>query len=140
LVGAADEVRPLLGLADAFALTSTAVETFSNAALEAMAMGLPVILSRIGGAAEMVEAGRIGFLYSPGNVAELAKHIAALARDEALTRKMGAEAASRVQGEFAFARMLGEYRNLLFPSGTNPPEVERKSSHRRLQLTAPDAD
>jgi len=120
LAGAADEVRPFLKAADTFVLTSTAVETFSNAALEAMSMGLPVILSRIGGAAEMVEAGKNGFLYSPGNVTELAGHIAALAGDKALARKIGAAAAAQVQDSFCFTRMLDEYCSLLFPSGSHP--------------------
>jgi glycosyltransferase involved in cell wall biosynthesis len=115
LAGADDDVRPFLKLADAFVLTSTAVETFSNAALEAMAMGLPVILSRIGGAAEMVEVGRNGFLYSPGVVTELAGHIAALAGDAVLTATMGRAAMTRLQGSLGFARMLDEYRAMLFP-------------------------
>jgi glycosyltransferase involved in cell wall biosynthesis len=126
LFGGSAEVRPLLKLADAFVLTSTAVETFSNAALEAMAMGLPVILSRIGGASEMVEAGKNGFLYSPGDVTELAGHIAALAGDEVLTLKVGAAAVTQVQNAFSFARMLDEYCSLLFPSGSHYlPGVER---------------
>ena len=125
LAGVADDVRPFLKLADAFVLTSTAVETFSNATLEAMAMGLPVVLSRIGGAAEMVEAGRNGLLYSPGDVTQLAGHIGALAGDQMLTRKMGRAAMIRVQGEFAFARMLDEYRALLYLGGSqSAPGVE----------------
>jgi len=118
LAGAADEVRPFLKLADAFVLTST-VETFSNAALEAMAMGLPVILSRIGGAAEMAEVGQNGFLYAPGDVAELAGYIAALAGDEDLTTKMGRAAMTQVQDRFGFTGMVDEYRTLLFPSGSH---------------------
>jgi len=141
LAGAADEVRPLLKLSDTFVLTSTAVETFSNAALEAMTMGLPVILSRIGGAAEMVEAGTNGFLYSPGNVTELAGHIAALAGDEALTRKLGAAAATQVQGSFSFTRMLDEYRSLLFPSGSHyMPGVERQRANGHLQFKSSEVD
>jgi len=141
LAGAADDVRPLLKVADTFVLTSTAVETFSNAALEAMAMGLPVILSRIGGAAEMVEAGKSGFLYSPGNVTELAGHIAALAGDESLTRKLGAAAVTRVQETFSFARMLDEYLRLLFPPGSQYMRaVERKRAQGPLQFTPFEAD
>lgn len=52
-VGSTDDVRPYLKAADLFALTSIAVETFSNAALEAAAMGLPVVMSNVGGASEM---------------------------------------------------------------------------------------
>jgi glycosyltransferase involved in cell wall biosynthesis len=141
LLGAIDDVRPLLKVADAFVLTSTAVETFSNAALEAMAMGLPVILSRIGGAAEMVEVGRNGFLYSPGDVTELAGHIAALAGNEDLTGRMGRAAMSHVQGRFGFARMLDEYRALLCPSGSHStPGVELERSHGSRKLTASEVD
>ena len=53
MVGSTDDVRPYLKAADLFALTSIAVETFSNAALEAAAMGLPVVMSNVGGASEM---------------------------------------------------------------------------------------
>ena len=141
LAGAADDVRPFLKLADAFVLTSTAVETFSNATIEAMAMGLPVVLSRIGGAAEMVAAGRNGLLYSPGDVTQLAGHIGALAGDEMLTRKMGRAAMIRVQGEFAFARMLDEYRALMFPAETRSmPGARLEASHGNLELITSEVD
>jgi glycosyltransferase involved in cell wall biosynthesis len=132
LAGAADEVRPFLKLADAFAVTSTAVETFSNAALEAMAMGLPVILSRIGGAGEMAE----DFLYSPGNVTQLAGHIAALAGDRTLAANMGRAAMIRVRSRFDFTRMLDEYRALLFPSDgarARAPSPVRSAARRGRQ-------
>lgn len=141
LAGAADDVRPFLKLADAFVLTSTAVETFSNATLEAMAMGLPVVLSRIGGAAEMVETGQNGLLYSPGDVTQLAGHIGALAGDEMLTRKIGRAAMIRVQGEFAFERMLDEYRALMFPAESHSlPGVRLEPSHGNLQLITSEVD
>ncbi len=53
LTGSTDDVRPYLKAADIFALTSIAVETFSNAALEAASMGLPIVMSDVGGAREM---------------------------------------------------------------------------------------
>jgi len=134
-------VRPFLMAADVFVLSSTAVETFSNAALEAMAMGLPVVLSRVGGAAEMVEAGRNGFLFSPGNVDELAGHIAALAGDRDLTRKMGVAATNRIRDSFSFTKMLGEYRSLLFPRASNfMPSVEKESVRAYRPLTGSQAD
>jgi glycosyltransferase involved in cell wall biosynthesis len=116
LLGQISDVRPLLKLADAFVLTSTSVETFSNAALEAMAMGLPVILSRIGGAAEMVEPGWNGLLYPSGEIDVLTDNLAALASDVGLARRMGEAARTRVQERFGFTRMVEDYRYLLFPS------------------------
>ena len=116
LLGQISDVRPLLKLSDAFVLTSTSVETFSNAALEAMAMGLPVILSRIGGAAEMVEDGRNGFLYPPGEIEALTGYLALLAGDAELSRKIGEAARTRVQERFLFDEMVEEYRRLLAAS------------------------
>lgn len=138
LAGAADDVRRFLKLADAFVLTS-AWETFSNAALEAMAMGLPVVLSRTGGSAEMVDAGQNGFLYSPGDVTRLAGHIAALAGNKDLARRMGQAAMSHVQGRFGFARMLDEYRALLYPAGSQPTAgVELEHPIREAFTLSPD--
>jgi glycosyltransferase involved in cell wall biosynthesis len=140
LAGAADDVRPFLKLADAFVLTS-ATETFSNAALEAMAVGLPVVLSRIGGAAEMVEVGRNGLLYAPGDVTELAGHIAALAGNKDLTRTMGLAAMTQVHGRFGFARMLDEYRTLLFPAESHAmPGVTPQCAQGNPQLTVSQAE
>lgn len=113
LLGAVNDVRPLLKLADAFVLTS-ASETFSNAALEAMAMRLPVVLSRIGGAAEMVEVDQNGFLYPPGEVGALAGYLATLDANDSLARKMGKAAKLLALDRFDFTRMVEEYRRLLF--------------------------
>ena len=61
-IGELDDVRPVLTALDVFVLPSTAVESFSNAALEAMAIGRPVILSDIGGAREMIDDGVEGYV------------------------------------------------------------------------------
>jgi len=71
MVGSTDDVRPYLKASDIFALTSTAVETFSNAALEATAMGLPVVISDVGGAMEMFPAGSSGTIYPRDDIEAL---------------------------------------------------------------------
>jgi glycosyltransferase involved in cell wall biosynthesis len=60
--GNQNEVREYYEMADLFTLTSTSVETFSIAALEAMCYGLPISLTDIGGASEMVIEGKNGLL------------------------------------------------------------------------------
>lgn len=60
--GVQEDVRPYYEIADIFTLTSQSVETFSIAALEAMCYGLPISLTNIGGASEMIFEGKNGLL------------------------------------------------------------------------------
>ena len=82
--GRMKDVRSALKTMDVFVLPSIAVETFSNAALEAMAMSLPVVLSDIAGAPEMVVDGETGFLYEKDDLERLAKLLVRLRDDAAL--------------------------------------------------------
>jgi glycosyltransferase involved in cell wall biosynthesis len=76
-------------------------EGMPNAVLEAMALGKPVIASRIPGMDELVEDGRTGLLFTPGNAAELARAMLALARDRKRARAMGADARVLVNQSFS---------------------------------------
>lgn len=114
LAGAHKDVRPLLEMANAFVLTSTAVETFSNAALEAMSMDLPCVLSNISGAGEMIVEGENGYLYPPGNVSELERLLRNLIENGAETTAMGKRARQLACERFDFETMLGYYDGLLF--------------------------
>ena len=70
-------------------------EPFGLVAVEAMATGLPVCASRIGGLADIVRHGETGFLFAPGDAAELAGHLETLLDDAALRYRLG-EAGRRV--------------------------------------------
>ena len=72
------DVRKYYQMSDVFTLTSFSVETFSIAALEAMSYGLPLSLTDIGGAAEMIIEGKNGLLSKPKNVDSIAGTWAAL--------------------------------------------------------------
>jgi glycosyltransferase involved in cell wall biosynthesis len=112
ITGLVDDVRPVIAQCDAMVLSSHAVETFSIAALEAMALGKPMIMTRIGGAAEQVVDGVDGMLYPPGDIDALASAIEALA-DPGHCRRMGAAAAARVHSTFDVERMVCSYRKAL---------------------------
>jgi UDP-glucose:(heptosyl)LPS alpha-1,3-glucosyltransferase len=72
LVGGRDEVRPLYAAADCF-LLPTRYDPFPNTALEALAMGLPVIVGSRSGAAEIVREGESGWTCDPADVAGLGR-------------------------------------------------------------------
>lgn len=113
-IGAVEDVRPLLAALDIFVLPSTAVESFSNAALEAMSMGRPVILSDIGGAREMIQDGVEGYVVSPDELAaRLPALITALYGDTRKRRQMGIAARQRATNCFSVPAMVAGYRGLL---------------------------
>jgi glycosyltransferase involved in cell wall biosynthesis len=114
LIDAASDVRPVLAALDVFVLPSIAVESFSNAALEAMAMGKPVILSDIGGAREMIDVGIEGFVLTrDGLETRLPELLATLASEPGLRRCLGAAAGRRVERNFSLEEMVSRYVQLL---------------------------
>jgi glycosyltransferase involved in cell wall biosynthesis len=85
LIGFRTDVANLLRSSDLFVLPSLA-EGFSLAIIEALAAGLPVIATRVGGAAEVIEDGRDGFLVPPADPEALA---------QAVRRVLGLDPASK---------------------------------------------
>lgn len=110
--GALPDVRAALKTFDVFVLPSLS-ETFSNAALEAMAMQLPVILTRTGGASEMIEHGKEGYIV---DVADLPQQLPGLLDrlrlDNVLRTRMATAAFIRAQREFSWDGMLESYQNM----------------------------
>lgn len=114
LTGVQADVRSALSAMDVFVLPSTSVETFSNAALEAMAMRKLVILSRIGGAAEMVRDGVEGFIVEPAKLSrDLAPLLMQLYSDAPLRERMGSAARARIVRDFSMQRMVEDYASLI---------------------------
>ena len=108
------DVRPALCAMDVFVLPSIQVETFSNAALEAMAMGRAVVLSEIGGAAEMVSSGVDGFTLDRTELdSRLAPLLAELHEKAELRQSIGRAARKRVLREFSQSCMVAGYATLI---------------------------
>ena len=97
------EVAEALGTVDVLVLPSFA-EGVPVALMEAMVSCRPVIATRVGGVAELVEHGVSGVMVAPGNVAELAAAITGLAADPARRRAMGQAGRAKVCAEFDIDR------------------------------------
>lgn len=110
--GLLEDVRPAVSAMDIFVLPSSRVETFSNAALEAMAMSRAVVLSEAGGAAEMVEHGKSGMLFPVGGIDALTGILAELHGSSELRQRLGQAARNRVVASFGFADMVDRYQGL----------------------------
>jgi len=110
ITGLQQDVRPLVAACDAIALCSTSVETFSLAALEAMALARPVVHADIGGAAEMVRDGHNGFLFPVGDTPALVERLAAL-NDPVRRSRMGARARAAVEAHFGESAMIDRYES-----------------------------
>ena len=95
-LGARDDVRQLLPAFDAFALSSR-YEGLSIALVEALASGLPVVVTGVGGMPEVVSHDVEGFLVQPGDAVALARALARLATDADLCGRLGANGMRRAR-------------------------------------------
>lgn len=126
ITGYLGDVRPAIALCDAMAIVSHSVETFSIAALEAMAMGKPMIMSDIGGANEQVRSGHNGYLFPAGDIARLADVIARLG-DRGHARALGRRARERVVQSYALPVMVAAYARLFLRlAGGDPAHPESR--------------
>jgi sugar transferase (PEP-CTERM/EpsH1 system associated) len=114
------DVPDLLRGMDVFVLPSL-WEGMPNAALEAMAVGLPVVATAVGGTPEVVVDGVTGLLVPPGDPDALAQSIARLLCDPDLRYKMGQAGRERVVKHFSVGRMVEQtewlYEQLLVEKG-----------------------
>jgi len=130
LVGRKENVADFLSAMDIFALTSssspsmhatgagrlgaspTEFEGISNALLEAMACGLPVVATDVGGTPEIVSDGQTGYLFAPGDFGTLNDALATLVRDKELRTRMGNSARKSIEDRFSLMTMVHKYQEL----------------------------
>ena len=109
--GIQEDVRPYTSAFDVGVLCSI-YEAASLVALEMMAMGLPVVLSNVGNAAEMVVPGETGLLFPAGDTMSLVDCLETLS-DARKRETVGRAASQFVAANFAADRMLDTYKEFL---------------------------
>lgn len=108
LLGASDRIPDYLQAADFFILPSH-LEGMSNAILEAMASGLPVIAQNVGGNTELITSGITGLLCQPGNIDHITDAISQLIQNQNLRIQMGLAARERALNQFSISAMIMNY-------------------------------
>jgi glycosyltransferase involved in cell wall biosynthesis len=114
-----EDLTPFFAALDLYAMPSRA-EGLGSSALLAMAHGLPVIASRVGGLVEVVAEGETGWLVPPESPAALADALVAAASNRDLLKQFGAAARERVQefsGDTMSSRTEALYRRLVSHGG-----------------------
>ena len=111
LVGEAQDVVGLLSVSDLFLLPSLQ-ESFGLSALEAMACGVPVVASNVGGLPEVVTDGITGLLHPPDDVQAMAASAIAILSDPAAHARMAAEGVRLAQERFSANRIVPQYEAL----------------------------
>jgi glycosyltransferase involved in cell wall biosynthesis len=110
-LGQVKDIPGLLARAGLFVLSSV-TEGLSLTLLEAMATGLPVVATRVGGNPEVVANGETGLLVPARDPHTLAEAMLQVARDEELQREMGREGRERVERYFDVHHMVAGYERL----------------------------
>ncbi len=110
-LGKRDDVQELLTIADIGVMPSLS-EGMSNAILEYMAAGIPVVATSVGGNPELVKDGFNGLLVLPQDVDQLELALAALIRDSSKRDLMGAIGRRMAEEDFSFAKMVKDYAAL----------------------------
>lgn len=110
-LGHRDDVRDLLGLFDVFVLPSLS-EGMPLSLLEAMAAGVPVVATRVGGVIDVLEDGKTGLLIPPEDIQPLAESIITLLEDRALAKEIGEVARQVVRRRFSVSRMVDDYKEI----------------------------
>jgi glycosyltransferase involved in cell wall biosynthesis len=111
LTGNRRDVPRLLAALDAFALTSVS-EGLPLVLPEAMAAGLPIVATAVGGVPQVVADGETGFLVEYGDEEALRARLRALDADRDLARKCGETGRERALGRYSSRRMVADYLEL----------------------------
>ena len=109
--GAVEDIIPYLQKSALFVLPSLS-EGLSNVLLEAMACGLPIVATRVGGNIDLIRDGENGILVETENSNQLSEAMKKLLQDKALAKKLGSEARKTVEQRFSLISIADRYLSL----------------------------
>jgi glycosyltransferase involved in cell wall biosynthesis len=107
-LGHQDNVAARLAAADLFVLPSRS-EAFPNAVLEAMAAGMPIVASAVGGIRELIDDQQTGLLVPAGDPRALADRIVRLMTMPRLAQRLGEAARAAAEARYSFERMVSSF-------------------------------
>jgi glycosyltransferase involved in cell wall biosynthesis len=110
-IGNISNIKDYLAASDVYVCSSLS-EGFSNSILEAMAMGLPVVASDVGGNREAVADSESGFLVSAQDYQGIASKVTELYRDQKMRNQMGDKGRRIAEEQFNLKRMIKEHEKL----------------------------
>ena len=110
-LGLRRDIPDVLGAADIFALSSD-YEGNPLSVIEAMAAGLPIVSTAVGGVPELLQNAKQGFIVQAGHAEQLSEAMMTLLKDCDLRRAMGAAAATRAKEKFDVSAMVRAYEEL----------------------------
>jgi len=111
LLGFREDVPELLRILNVFVLSSIS-EGLSIATIEAMAAGVPVVVTESGGPQEIVVEGKTGFLVPPKDEKSLAEKALLLLKNGKLATSMGKDAQAQVRAKFSIDTMIRNYQTV----------------------------
>ena len=123
ITGLQRDVRPYVCACDAMALTSF-TEALSLAAMEAMALGRPVVHPEVGGATELIAHGEDGCLFPVGDTRALVSALERLAVPD-VRKALGERARLKVERRFSERAMVDRYESLLAGLASNRRKHEQ---------------
>lgn len=101
----------MLKSADIFVMASRG-EGLPNAVMEAVAAGVPVVATRVGGLPELIEGGVSGLLVAPQDPPSLADAILKLLQDSGVAARLACSGRGCIHSSFSFDRVLGEFESM----------------------------
>jgi glycosyltransferase involved in cell wall biosynthesis len=110
-LGFRKDVSSVIGMSDIFAMPSIDREGLPKAVIEAMARGVPPIVTAVGGLPELVKDGQSGLVVAPRSVSALKEAITRLIVDRELSRKLGQGAINQIDGPFSVKHSIDQTFN-----------------------------